>query len=588
MAKTLTKYNFSQFLVEVERLEKENFTVNSICKRLATKYKSNPEALRKRLRRHRENVKKTQKQKKGRRKKGKNILSTEEEAGLVTLLKAAALSNHAMSKREIKQYVQETYKHAAKGMNQWLRYFMKRNKQVLKDKPLKIISSARVEESSVESTEQFLECMKEKRESFSMRADNVVNNDEIQLKFTGHSAGRGKITAVRPMGDVHKQITTEVRGGCCGSLIAFTCADGSLLFSALCLKPDGKLRKKSADGGDAEMFYIESDASDEIGVNSRNRPIPQIRIYTESGMIDSECWDIIYTAFIEHLRNITPGKPYLVLMDNLPQHLKLESIQKGLNENVDTIFLVKGSSQYSQPNDQYPFGTFRKEMNKQCSSDISKNISGAKLNQIIRDIVPTVMAKAFKPNLIKAAFNVTGMYPFDEEKIRKRCLENLGNLTDPENNTLSKVEEKAMHALKEMYKKEESKKANRKRKRAPVGLNQAYTSGHVIQGHEDERRKEEEETRVKQMRKEETETKKRENKQKKEDEKKAAQEKRIADRRNKEEAKRLEQESKMCNVCQKRKTARSKNWFKCENCQIYLVCSNHADDTTMHIAACRG
>ena len=63
-------------------------------------------------------------------------------------------------------------------------------------------------------------------------------------------------------------------------------------------------------------------------------------------------------------------------------------------------------------------------------------------------------------------------------------------------------------------------------------------------------------------------------------------EKRIAERRNKEEAKRLEQESKMCKLCKKRKTASSKNWFKCENCQIYHVCPNHADDTRMHIAAC--
>ena len=45
-----------------------------------------------------------------------------------------------------------------------------------------------------------------------------------------------------------------------------------------------------------------------------------------------------------------------------------------------------------------------------------------------------------------------------------------------------------MHALKEMYKKKRAKKLT-KGKRAPVGLNQAYTSGHVIQGHEDEMKK---------------------------------------------------------------------------------------------------
>ena len=71
------------------------------------------------------------------------------------------------------------------------------------DRPLKIISSARIDENSVESMEQFIEACKEKEKAMNPRADNVVNCYEFQLKVTGWSAGR---TAVRMDGSAHKQI----------------------------------------------------------------------------------------------------------------------------------------------------------------------------------------------------------------------------------------------------------------------------------------------------------------------------------------------------------------------------------------------
>ena len=91
-------------------------------------------------------------------------------------------------------------------------------------------------------------------------------------------------------------------------------------------------------------------------------------------------------------------------MDNFPQHTQLQTIEKGLDKQVECIFLVKGTSQYSQPCDSYPFASMRKRINKLGSIKMGKIFEGEKLNPLIRDIVPKAMALSFQPNQIKEAF----------------------------------------------------------------------------------------------------------------------------------------------------------------------------------------
>ena len=161
---------------------------------------------------------------------------------------------------------------------------MKSNKKVLQGRPLKIIPKGRVKEDSLQSTEEFIKVIKEKFENSAMEPNKIINVDEFQIKISGYSASRGKITAVQNDGAVHKQITTDCRGGCIGSLVSFICANGSLLYSALCLKPDDKQRKKE------DLFWIQLDNLEIQGSATRSRPIPQIHVYSESRMLDGDLW----------------------------------------------------------------------------------------------------------------------------------------------------------------------------------------------------------------------------------------------------------------------------------------------------------
>ena len=73
---------------------------------------------------------------------------------------------------------------------------------------------------------------------------------------------------------------------------------------------------------------------------------------------------------------------------------------------------------------------------------------------------------------------------------------------------MSEIEDKVLNAINVIHKSKDDHKISHKRKRAPIGLNQAYTAGHVIQGHEEQVRRKEEEDRVNKIKKQAVESRK--------------------------------------------------------------------------------
>ena len=111
-------------------------------------------------------------------------------------------------------------------------------------------------------------------------------------------------------------VATGKRGGCAGSLIEFVAADGTLLYTALCLKPDAMAK-------DGKTGYIDAYKLDLHYHNTIQSPVPQMRIYSDTGMVNNDIWEKIWCGFLEHVTSITPGKQYYVLMANLAQHAQL-------------------------------------------------------------------------------------------------------------------------------------------------------------------------------------------------------------------------------------------------------------------------
>ena len=148
-------YEFSKVKFEVEEMMKDGSTEREARSKIGPKYGFTPDALRRRLSRSKHMMGDEGKIKKSKRKpnkKGKPILSTVQETALVILIKSAALTNHALSRADIMDYVQRKFKKNDSNWakHNWMRSFLKRHKKILKLKPLKIIALGRGREDSIE------------------------------------------------------------------------------------------------------------------------------------------------------------------------------------------------------------------------------------------------------------------------------------------------------------------------------------------------------------------------------------------------------------------------------------------------------
>ena len=179
----LNKHQFVAFVVEGEALMKEkSLSRKDVCEMLACKYKTPCTTLYRRWFRHMTQKNETE-NKRGPKFSSptKRTLGSIEEAALVTLLKSAGLTNHAITKDDLLAYVDRIRNNKSDkymwNKHNWFSSFMKRNKATLKLTKAKVISTGRVADTTESSCEQFIETMNEMRKEFDMTESNVCNVD---------------------------------------------------------------------------------------------------------------------------------------------------------------------------------------------------------------------------------------------------------------------------------------------------------------------------------------------------------------------------------------------------------------------------
>ena len=105
MSKHLNGYEFLKINLDYDKMKKEGSTQREACQKLQEKYGIAAETIRKRLQRLKNQKQCKRKKTKKCNIKGKPILTPVEETALITLLKSAALANHAISRSDVMMYV---------------------------------------------------------------------------------------------------------------------------------------------------------------------------------------------------------------------------------------------------------------------------------------------------------------------------------------------------------------------------------------------------------------------------------------------------------------------------------------------------
>ena len=123
-------------------------------------------------------------------------------------------------------------------------------------------------------------------------------------------------------------------------------------------------------------------------------------------------------------------------MDNLTQHLNVEIIKSSFEKEILCYFLPPKTTHFLQPLDNLVFAAFKKYL-YQITDDIrfKETFSNRQNTVTTSSILNIVYDAEFKilsgKRLIKKSFQVTGIYPFDPDKIRRNALESISGINTP-------------------------------------------------------------------------------------------------------------------------------------------------------------
>jgi len=148
---------------------------------------------------------------------------------------------------------------------------------------------------------------------------------------------------------------------------------------------------------------------------------------TTSGYVDTQLWFNISTKLCELIFPHLYGSECLLFLDNFSPHLSIESLKLLYEHNIHCMFLPPNTTHWIQPLDNNPNACL-----KNCIKSIKRkryncsNLTQSNKYHLLTNISIEAIDKSFKKDVIIKSFTETGVWPFDEDKIIKRSLENLG------------------------------------------------------------------------------------------------------------------------------------------------------------------
>lgn len=150
------------------------------------------------------------------------------------------------------------------------------------------------------------------------------------------------------------------------------------------------------------------------------------RVYftSETGYMTADVFRCVITEFIAWWKVVSGGRDCYLLCDNLACHANDEIVDMALNERVYLWTIMPGSSYWFQVHDNLPFAQLKKEMSHLVDSVVFRSgDSPATRQRLVAGCFYKAEDTAFTPAVVRSAFKNVGLWPFDENLILSRAME---------------------------------------------------------------------------------------------------------------------------------------------------------------------
>jgi hypothetical protein len=329
----------------------------------------------------------------------RELFSDAEESDFVTYLLDASKMFFGLSPKETKKLAYELAVHLGKEIpnnwqvnlsagNDWFSGFMSRNSSLLSIRKPEATSLGRITSFNRTNVNLFYDNLDDLYRRFHFEPQAIWNVDETVLTTAQNP---GKILAPKGVKQVGA-VTSAERG----TLVTLCCAVNALghAIPPMFIFPRVRYHERLVDDG----------------------PPGCIASCHKSGWMTKENFLVFLQHFVKHAKP-SMTQPVILLLDNHESHISVENIQFAKDHGVHLLSFPTHCSHRLQPLDCSVYFPLKRYYNAQC--DIWCNDHPGRPMQALD--IPTVCAQAFKlamtPANIQSGFEVTGIYPFNRNRI---------------------------------------------------------------------------------------------------------------------------------------------------------------------------
>ena len=331
--------------------------------------------------------------------KPRQLFSDVEEAELVKYLLDASKMFFGLSPKETRKLafqfatdlgkpVPEKWKITLSAGEDWFSGFMRRHCRLVSLRTPEATSLSRISSFNQTNANLFYDNLESLYSRFHFEPQSIWNVDETGLTTVQNP---GKVIAPKGMKQVGA-VTSAERG----VLVTLCCAVNALghAIPPMFIFPRVRYHERLVDGGPPGC----------VGASHK------------SGWMTKENFFIFLQHFGKH-SNSSIEHPVLLLLDNHESHISVECIQFAKDNGIHLLSFPPHCSHKLQPLDRTVYYPLKRFYNSEC--DAWCNSHPGRPMQALD--IPGVCSRAFKlamtPANIQSGFEVSGIYPFNRNRI---------------------------------------------------------------------------------------------------------------------------------------------------------------------------
>ena len=285
----------------------------------------------------------------------------------------------------------------------WLAGFRERWRDHISLRKTELLSCSRTNTNNLDRVKGFVKFQEVYQQNYYFPAFAIFNVDECRVSLNDSKKGAKVLTPKKfNKGGLSANRTTK---HC--TVVPFCSASGETI-SVFWIYPLGQKQKQ---------------VSIPVCQRSRSRKLyREYFIFTETGYSKKETFPIMLAQFEKDFHRLYPAVDAVVYMDRLRSHVTADVLATMIGRGLHGVLLPAGTTHFMQPLDDAVFACFKNLLRGHRDQQLGTFPvqPGIQENPLLLATVQAFDASV-NPAVIVAAFNNTGIYPWNSEKILARA-----------------------------------------------------------------------------------------------------------------------------------------------------------------------